>query len=104
MLEKKYRLPSFCFKKIYQKGAIKKGKFVTLKFIRTYKSLPRFGIVVSIKTIKKATKRNLARRRASEIIKSMLPKIKPGFDFVLILKKEVGFKEFEEDLKKLFYV
>ena len=104
MLEKKFRIPSFYFKKIYQKGRVVKGRFVTLRLLENPEAIPRFGIVIRAKTIKKATKRNLIKRRLTGIIRSRLFKIKPGFDFVFIIKEETSFKELEEDIKRLLNV
>ena len=104
MLEKKYRLPSFCFKKLYQKGRTIKGRLATLKLLPNSKEISRFGFVISRSDIKKATQRNLQRRRASEIIKSYLSQIKPGFDFVLIIKKETDFEELNKEIKSLLNV
>jgi ribonuclease P protein component len=51
----------------------------------------RFGIVVGIKVHKRAVKRNLVRRRISEILRLHLPKIKKGYDvMVLVQPKSVG--------------
>jgi len=104
MLPKKNRLPAFVFRRIYQKGNTQKGEFVVLKSIPNKKSFSRFGFVVSAKVVKKATKRNLLRRRASEIIKSHLGKVKTGFDFAFIFKKNIEFKDQEQEFKKLLDV
>jgi ribonuclease P protein component len=97
-------MPDFSFKKIYRQGKTRQGEFLNLRYLENGLSFSRFGFVVSSKIIAKATKRNLIRRRAKEIIRALMPKIKPGFDFVLVFKKEANFKELEQELKKLLNV
>jgi ribonuclease P protein component len=97
-------MPNFSFKKIYRQGKTRQGEFLNLKYLENGLSFPRFGFVVSSKIIAKANKRNLIRRRAKEIIRVLMPKIRPGFDFILIFKKEANFKELDQELKRLFSV
>lgn len=104
MLKKQYQLPSSCFRRLYQKGKTRRGKIAILRFLETQRDVPRFGFVISSKAIKKATKRNLIKRRASEIANSEIEKIKPGIDFVFIIKEEADFSELKEDFKKLLNV
>lgn len=44
----------------------------------------RFGVVVGLKVHKKAVKRNLVKRRLREILRLNLPKIKPGYDVMVM--------------------
>lgn len=104
MLSKQYRVPSFCFKRIYQKGKTKKGNFIILKSLENRKSFSRFGLVVSTKVVKNATDRNLIKRRASEILNGSMDRIQPGFDFIFIIKKEADFNQLREELKNLLNV
>jgi len=104
MLKKIYRLPSDCFKKVYRKGKTKVGKFVIIKSLRNFKENSRFGIVVSAKAIKKANKRNLIKRRISEIIGQCLDRIHPKADFIIGVKKEADFAELKEEIERLLNV
>lgn len=49
----------------------------------------RFAFIVSKKISKKAVQRNRIRRILSEQIRVFLPKIKPGFDNVFLVKKDI---------------
>jgi len=51
--------------------------------------MSRFGLIVSNKVSKKATQRNLIRRRISEFIRLNLKSIKSGYDFVIILSPKI---------------
>lgn len=44
---------------------------------------PRFAVIVANKVSKRATKRNLLKRRTRAIIKNILPEIKGNFDFII---------------------
>lgn len=53
-------------------------------------SLPetRFAVVVGTTVSKRAVVRNQIRRRLREVIRARLPGLKPGFDAVLIVRKD----------------
>jgi len=104
MLKKIYRLPSYCFKKIYHKGRTKVGRFVVVKSLRNFEDSSRFGIIISAKVVKKATKRNLIKRRISEIIGQCLDRIHPKADFVIIVKREADFPNLKEEIERLLNV
>lgn len=88
------------FKRIYSKGEIKRIDGIILRYLQNNKNEARFAIVVSAKDIKKATQRNTLRRRAREIIR-LSPLLTPGFDYLFIFKKEMGFSELKEKIEKL---
>lgn len=52
-------------------------------------NISRFATIVSNKVSKKATQRNLIRRRLSEIIRLNLNKIKSGFDILVIVSPKI---------------
>lgn len=56
----------------------------------------RFGLVISAKVSKKATVRNLIKRRLTEIIRLNLAKIKPGFDVMILVKTGAVGKKYQE--------
>lgn len=87
-----------------KKGSIKSNLFV-FKKSENFLGETRFCFIVSEKISKKATVRNKIKRRMREIVRESLPKIKKGFDIVIIAlpgieKKE--FKEIKEDLLRVF--
>lgn len=63
-------------------------KLFTLKFTTNKTELSRFGFLVSKKIDKRAVVRNRLRRKTRKCIEDNLTNIKPGFDFLFILKKE----------------
>jgi ribonuclease P protein component len=71
-----------------------------LRSARNQKNVSRFTVVVSTKVSKKAVDRNKLKRRLREIIrKEILPSINQGYDIMVMTKKDLLKKSFE-DLKK----
>ena len=92
------------FDKVFEKGRTVKQGFLLLKFTKNTFKISRFGFVVGKKISKKAVLRNKIRRRLRGIIRKKLPKIKPGFDGVLVALKGLemeNFKEIENTVKKI---
>lgn len=76
-----------------------------LKIFKNNFGINRFGIIVSQKVSKNATIRNKIKRQISEIIRLEMPKIKKGFDIILLTKPRVGKESFiglKTKLEKVF--
>lgn len=96
MLPKKHRLPlKKELTRVQKKGKLFQGRlFSLLVCLREDTTHPsRFSFIISTKIHKKAVKRNRARRLLVESIRSLLPKIKLGFDCVFLAKKAIVGKE-----------
>lgn len=106
MLAKQYRLKKNKeFDLVFQKGKYIGGSLFFLLFKENKLSDNRFGFVIGKKISKKATVRNKIRRRISEIIRTIMDNIKPGFDIVVGAKTEVigkDYREIKENLEELF--
>jgi ribonuclease P protein component len=102
MLPKKYRLRlKKDFDRIFKEGRFAGGRFFTLGYLKNNMDFSRFAVVVAKKVDKRAVRRNLIRRRTSEIIRLGQEKIKTGFDLVFIAKPAVldkSYKEIEDDI------
>ena len=97
MLSKKYRLSKKDFIAAFKgKGLFVKGESLDVKIIKNSLELTRFGISCGTKISKKAVVRNFLKRRVSEIIRMNLPKIKKGFDVIVLLHPEIKGKTFQE--------
>jgi len=94
-----YKIPSYLFKKLYQKGKTKKINGIILRYFQNNKPFSRFGFVISAKDASKAVERNKLKRRAKEIVKTI--KTPPSFDYVFIFKKEMSFDELKLIITKL---
>ncbi|MCL6096898.1 MAG: ribonuclease P protein component [Patescibacteria group bacterium] len=86
MLKKKYRLLK---EAKFDKKDFYTSPFFVLKVAKNEKSFNRFGFVVSKKIDQRATVRNRVKRRVRVCIESNFDKIKPGYDMLFILKKQI---------------
>lgn len=112
MLPKQYRLSLKTeLSRIKKEGKVIWGKLFNLLVANqpqaTNNQLPvsRFAFVISKKVHKRAVKRNRVRRLLVEAIRSNLGKIKPGFDFVFLVKKEIIGQELpviKDQVEKIF--
>ena len=110
MLPKKYRLTGYQVSQTFKKGRFFNAPLFTLKFLPLKNISPNlenslFSITVSLKIEKKAVKRNRIRRQVYEIIRHLLPDLKPGWAIAILAKKEILDKKYhqiEEELQKAF--
>lgn len=96
MLSKKYRLPlREELHQIQKEGETYQFPLFGLLVAKNKLSVSRFGFIVSNKIHKRATKRNKIKRLLRESVQKLLPKIKPGFEVVFLVKKGILDKEFK---------
>jgi ribonuclease P protein component len=95
MLPRNYRLKKEAdFRRVYRQGRRMRGCFFDLVYLASNQNT-RFGIVVTAKSIKKATKRNRAKRILRSLIcqnRDIWPERK---DLVIKIKKEISPAESE---------
>lgn len=97
MLPRPYRLHlDKDIKALFAKGKGVFDVYVGLKFRKNGLDVSRFAIVIGTKTSKSAVVRNRLRRQVRELIRMRLPEIQPGFDAMLIIRKEAVGRTFEE--------
>jgi ribonuclease P protein component len=75
--------------KVSKSGKVSYASLFILKFNPNNLTFSRFGLIVSNKVSKKATKRNLIKRRIREILRLALPKIRQGFDIIIIVSPKI---------------
>lgn len=86
------------------KGYSAKSDHVIVKSLKNDLDISRFAFVISTKVDKRATKRNLVKRRLREIVRLRLKKIRGGYDIVFIAQKgivERPYKELEKQVELL---
>ncbi len=102
-------------KKIYRLKVLKRSNgaktiissLFTLRFWENGESLSKFAFIISKKIDKKAVIRNKIKRSLARVLKEILIGIKPGYNFVFIVKKEILEKsqeEIEKSLKETFKI
>lgn len=93
MLKKKYRLLK---ETKLDKKDLYASPFFVLKVTKNEKSFNRFGFIVSKRIDKRATVRNKVKRGIRVCIEGNFDKIKPGYDMLFILKKQMLSKTTKE--------
>jgi ribonuclease P protein component len=89
MLKKIFRITKRKeFEKIYKFGRSRFSDIVRVKSLSNKLPYSRFAIVVSTKVSKKATERNLIKRRISAFLSLRINEIKPSLDIVLMVLPE----------------
>lgn len=86
------------------KGRGERNEYISLKFLANGLTCSRFAFVISSKAIKKASKRNLIKRRAREIIRVNLDGTKKGYDIVIFFSyrsQELGYNELHANILSL---
>ena len=68
--------------------------FLAGRFLANGLTLSRIGFVVSKKVSKKAVERNKAKRRLREAARSMIGKIRTGFDIVVFTRQRITESDF----------
>ncbi len=96
-LAKKYRLKrKKDFLKIKQKGEILDTPLFGLLVLQEKTSFPLFGFVISRKISRKAVLRNKIRRRLTETVRLLLPRLKPNIKILVLAKKSLLQAKFQE--------
>ncbi|HUT22493.1 MAG TPA: ribonuclease P protein component [Candidatus Bipolaricaulota bacterium] len=76
-----------------------------IKSLKNRSEISRFAFVISTKVDKRATKRNLIKRRLREIVRARLPRISGGYDVLIIAQKGIAdadFARLERDVDQIF--
>ncbi|MFA6338562.1 MAG: ribonuclease P protein component [Candidatus Paceibacterota bacterium] len=96
MLPKKQRINQSLFKVVLTKGRSIHSPSLSFRYIKDENlKKSRFSTTVSLKVSKKATERNLIKRRANAVLVFLKPLLKPGFLGVFFVKKEANGLDFE---------
>ena len=102
MLSKKYRLKKKKdFERVYKSGKTIKQDFLLFRILENGLENPRIGIVISKKTLSKATVRNLVKRRIREAVRHFLPRISKNVDIIITAKKRASKDKDLEEIKIL---
>jgi ribonuclease P protein component len=102
MLSQERHVSQSLFAQILKEGKSFHTQHLSLRVcVRKDQGKSAFSFVVSSKAVKKATERNLLKRRARHVIKKHLPDIKEGYFCAFFFKKELvtfSFTSFEQEL------
>jgi ribonuclease P protein component len=102
MLPKKNRLDTKTVEKVFKIGSFFTSPSLTLRFLKGKEGLqPRISVVVPKSVAKKATERNLLRRRGYLALGGILDTFPTGFTGVLVFKKTIPLLEIKNETKTL---
>jgi ribonuclease P protein component len=106
MLPKNRRIPRKIFPTSIKGSLFYTSKSLSLKVYKSTDSTKesRISFVTSQKTSKKATERNLLRRRGYSVVNSLLTQIKPAYLLIFSVKKEaleLSFEQFKAEIEDL---
>lgn len=76
------------FQALFKSGRGAYGSVCGAKWRRNDLQVSRFAVVVGTKVSKKAVVRNRLRRQIREMLRLRLGQMRPGYDLVLIVKRE----------------
>ncbi|MDA2922060.1 ribonuclease P protein component [Patescibacteria group bacterium AH-259-L07] len=100
MLKKKYRLTkNKDFTHVAKQGQVVYGEILSIKWIKNNLDYSRFGIAVSLKIDKRATRRNRIKRILRAIIREHIDQFISGFDYLILTTpkiKELTHKQIEQ--------
>ncbi len=106
MLAKIYRLSTQKdFKMVFSQGKKAYSKSFILRFLPNLEKNSRYAVIVSNKISKKATERNIIKRRVREIIRKYNPETKGKFDIILTILPNaavLSYSDLEMEMKSFF--
>jgi len=97
VLPKKHRLKKKNdFARVTRGGRTAAIQYLVLRFMANQREESRVGFVCGKKVAKRAVARNRIKRRLMEIVRALLPSIRPGFDLIFLTRPGIADLEFEE--------
>lgn len=91
------------FQRVYSNKNISGSRYITLFTAKNNKDYPRFGITTT-KKVGNAVNRNFVRRRLKHLLRENSHKIKSGYDYVFVAKKDACESDFNDFRNSFFSV
>ncbi|MDP2930737.1 MAG: ribonuclease P protein component [bacterium] len=92
------------FVNVLKKGSGFSSRFLAVRFVGNAFSFSRFGFLASGKIFKKAVIRNAIRRKLKEALRFQLPTVALSIDVVLIARKGIEDRSYQELKDIVFFV
>ncbi len=105
MLSKDRKITTLLFKEVLESGKNYNFKYFSIKVLKspTITDNSKFSFVAPKKQFKQAVQRNSIKRKGFNIISDIFSSIKPAFNIIFLLKKNVekiDYKELKEEIIK----
>ena len=100
--KKEHILKTGDFASVYKRGRAARSELIFLHYLANRLPYSRIGFSISSGKIGLATGRNRVRRMLREIFRCNKKNFKPGFDLVVVVKKDPGKIILYKDLETLF--
>jgi len=101
MILKKYKVPKVDIPYILNKGQLSNSDFFIIRYRKNDENFSRFRVIISKKLEAKAVKRNKLRRQIYEAIRLNLENDVENNDYILIPKKKIIEKKYQEILEDI---
>lgn len=89
---------------IFKRGKTLENDFFRVKLLMNQKNYSRFGFVISAKVLKKATSRNVLKRRLRDISRFLVKDLKSNFDIIVwpkIASLSLNYRDLNSHLRAL---
>jgi ribonuclease P protein component len=90
---------------VYQTGTRRRATHLHVVAIKAdVKSVSRFGISISKKVSKRAVCRNRIKRQIRAILRSLLPRVEPGWAVIIIVRASIvdaDYQQIQQELEQL---
>jgi len=104
MLPKKRRITKEAeWKKLHKFGKRTHAPEMVMSYLKT-NQISRFGFIVGAKVSKKASIRNLVKRRLRSVVEKNIANISKNYDIIFIAKKPIAQLSYQEIEKKVLYL
>jgi ribonuclease P protein component len=93
------------FSKVYQSGFRRKAAHFHLVVLKNRQgNESQFGISISKKVSKRAVVRNLIKRRIKAALRTLLPRLQPGWWLIVVVRSEATECDYWQILQELEYL
>ena len=83
------------WQRMHEKGTAIHSKCLVLRVLKNHQVKSRFGFIVGVRIDKRASRRNLIKRRLRDIIAKEIGYIREGNDVILIAKPAISHEDYQ---------
>lgn len=100
-MQRRYRLKSYkAFTHIYKRGESVSDRLLVLMWVKSKEEGLKVGVTVS-KKVGNSVKRNKVRRRLKEAFRTLIPRVKIGYNYVILARSPVVDATYQDIIQSL---